>query len=151
MGGFLSKVRAVAEAAVKAVCDAASALSASIARAARAVARFFSALFRAAASAAASVFEALKRAAAACAAFFNTKKGKVAAAVAVAVAAGLCLGLCFVPAAAGGAGAMMLAPGSGGLIMIPRSVFVANAALYFSVLRSAGPAAAAASVVAMAV
>jgi hypothetical protein len=116
-------------------------VSASIARAAHAGASFFSTLFRAAASAAASVYETLKRAAAAAATFFNSKKGRI---VAVALAVGLCLAFCFAPAAAG---AMMAAPGAGGL-MILRSAFEANAALYFGLLHSAGPAAAVASVVA---
>ena len=45
MGCFLSKVRTIADAAVKAVCDAASALWASIARAACKVVSFFFCLF----------------------------------------------------------------------------------------------------------
>ncbi|CAN6300548.1 unnamed protein product [Urochloa humidicola] len=134
MGGFVTKIRSVAAQVATAAKKAASALWESITRAARAAASYISSMFRAA-------FDALKRAAAAAARFNVPKEAKIAIAVVGAVAAVLCLLFCFLPG-----GAMMVAPGGGGL-MVLRSAFDANAALYFAVLRVAGPVAAAASLI----
>lgn len=67
---------------------------------------------------------------------------RVAIAVgAVAVAVGLFIAALFTAAGAAGAGAMMIAPGGGGLMML-RWAFVANPGLYFWLLHAVGPAAA---------
>lgn len=72
-------------------------------------------------------------------------EAKVAIAVLV-VAAALCLALYCVPGGVVAAGAMMKAPGAGGLLIL-RAAFEANPCLYFSLLKAAGPAAAVAAFV----
>jgi hypothetical protein len=146
--GFMSWIRTAATN-VSSACNAAvAATTAAAGSVTRAIGRAVDRV----ASAASSAYDAVKREAAAATRrvvkfFQRLSESKVArrilyvlaAVMAVAaVAAVVYLCLCFFPAGA----MMMIGPGLGGL-MILRLVFAAYPALYFSVLRFAGPAAAA--------
>jgi hypothetical protein len=146
--GFMSWIRTAATN-VSSACNAAvAATTAATGSVTRAIGRAVDRV----ASAASSAYDAVKREAAAATRrvvkfFQRLSESKVArrilyvlaAVMAVAaVAAVVYLCLCFFPAGA----MMMIGPGLGGL-MILRLVFAAYPALYFSVLRFAGPAVAA--------
>ncbi|KAM0838463.1 hypothetical protein ACQ4PT_060963 [Festuca glaucescens] len=146
--GFMSWIRTAATNVSSACKAAVAATSAAAGSATRAIGRAVDRV----ASAASRAYDAVKRAAAAATRrvvkfFQRLSESKVArrilyfvvaAMAGAAVAAVVFLCVCFLPAG----GLMMVGPALGGL-MILRLAFAAYPALYFSVLRFAGPAAAA--------